>query len=427
MKDLVVCKFAGCNQVYSDPRFLPCGKRTCAAHVEEMMVKNFDVNSNKEMIKCHFCEEIHTLPNNGKGFPVDENIHILLNMKHCAEHDAAKKSLNELTKLLEKLSKLNKEELVIDYFEKVETDILHEKELNIQKLAAYYQKLVNRVQERKRKCLQNLKQEGDLDAFDHKLMEHKSWLKKENLESILITLDGDDDTWKRIQLTCNIMLEKMLTLEEDLNEKVVGDQRIQFRSIARKAHIDDICGQLYVETIDSTIVDNYKKENALARLCKFREKEFKLIYRASRDGFKASDFHAKCDNKSNTLTIIKTTKGYIFGGYIAVAWNNKGGSRADPNAFIFSLDNPDSSPKLFPVKVGDSCSICCHDSYGPIFGNGHDICILNDSNTTTESYSSLGYSFDTTLLSGDITTEPTLFLTGSVYFQTAEVEVFQLN
>ena len=28
-KDVVVCKFAGCNQVYNDARILPCGKRTC--------------------------------------------------------------------------------------------------------------------------------------------------------------------------------------------------------------------------------------------------------------------------------------------------------------------------------------------------------------------------------------------------------------
>ena len=31
IKDLVVCKFTGCNQIFDDARFLPCGKRTCAA------------------------------------------------------------------------------------------------------------------------------------------------------------------------------------------------------------------------------------------------------------------------------------------------------------------------------------------------------------------------------------------------------------
>ena len=37
-----------------------------------------------------------------------------------------------------------------------------------------------------------------------------------------------------------------------------------------------------------------------------------LIYRATRDGFKAKDFHDKCDEKGPTLTIIKTTTGHVI-------------------------------------------------------------------------------------------------------------------
>ena len=40
----------------------------------------------------------------------------------------------------------------------------------------------------------------------------------------------------------------------------------------------------------------------------------KLIYRASRDGFGADEFHSKCDGKRDTLSIIQTTNGYVFGG-----------------------------------------------------------------------------------------------------------------
>ena len=41
---------------------------------------------------------------------------------------------------------------------------------------------------------------------------------------------------------------------------------------------------------------------------------WKLLYRGSRDGFSASDFHDKCDEKPRTLTIIKTQSGDILGG-----------------------------------------------------------------------------------------------------------------
>ena len=150
LKEIVVCKFAGCNQVYNDARILPCGNRTCAAHIEAMMVKSDGINSaNGKMLKCHFCEKIHNFPDDGGEFLVDRNIPLLLSMKHSNQHDAAKKSFKAVTQQLEKLIKLDKEAYVIDYFERVEADILLAKEANIQKLLAYYQELVDSVHELK--------------------------------------------------------------------------------------------------------------------------------------------------------------------------------------------------------------------------------------------------------------------------------------
>ena len=37
-----------------------------------------------------------------------------------------------------------------------------------------------------------------------------------------------------------------------------------------------------------------------------------LLFRKSRDSSNPEDFHNKCDNKGNTITIIETTKGYII-------------------------------------------------------------------------------------------------------------------
>ena len=41
-------------------------------------------------------------------------------------------------------------------------------------------------------------------------------------------------------------------------------------------------------------------------------KKFELLYRASRDGFKADNFHSKCDNQGQTLSLIKSKKQKIF-------------------------------------------------------------------------------------------------------------------
>jgi len=48
----------------------------------------------------------------------------------------------------------------------------------------------------------------------------------------------------------------------------------------------------------------------------------KLLYRASRNGWAASNFHSCCDNKGPTVTVIKSGT-YIFGGYTEQPWDGK--------------------------------------------------------------------------------------------------------
>ena len=429
MKDLVVCKFKGCNKVFNDPRFLPCGKRTCAAHIDTMLVKSGDT----PMIKCHFCKEIHAIPeSSGKGFPVDENISLLLDMKHCKEHSAAKKSFNELTQLLDKLTKLDKEGFVIDYFERVETDILLDKEANMQKLTAHYGYLLDEVHERKVACLQHVKANkqlaSELEAINRTLVEHKSKLSKDNLDFIIKTLDGDEDKWKSIQAECNDTAKRVKSLEDELKKKILCDHMILFkpRSACDSRVAESLCGILDDRSIDSTILSSYKMKKDLVKLCKLSGKQFQLLYRASRDGFQAANFHAKCNNYTRTLTVVQTTKGYVFGGYTSVAWDSTSCFKADPNAFLFSLLNQRATPLLMPAMADDKCSIYCNFAYCPTFGASNSIHIANNSNTTTESYSNLGKSFHFKLFEYG-SNEALSFLAGSRNFQTTEVEVFQLN
>ena len=51
----------------------------------------------------------------------------------------------------------------------------------------------------------------------------------------------------------------------------------------------------------------------------------KLLWRGSRDGFTPKAFHDRCDNKGATLTIIKSTNNWIFGGYNPWNWTSKNG------------------------------------------------------------------------------------------------------
>jgi hypothetical protein len=52
----------------------------------------------------------------------------------------------------------------------------------------------------------------------------------------------------------------------------------------------------------------------------FPDAVFERIYDASRNGWAAEDFHNCCDEKGWTLTIVETTKGFIFGGFTTAEW-----------------------------------------------------------------------------------------------------------
>ena len=51
---------------------------------------------------------------------------------------------------------------------------------------------------------------------------------------------------------------------------------------------------------------------------------WKLIYRASEHGYTAKSFHEYCDDKGPTLVIIKSSEGWIFGGYTTQSWSGEG-------------------------------------------------------------------------------------------------------
>ena len=423
-KDAVVCKFAGCNRVYNDPRILPCAHRLCAAHIEAIALQSDGIHSASDMIKCPFCAEMHTFPENGRGFPVDAIIPLILGMKHSREHSAAKKSFDELTQLLDTLTKFDGERYMNDYFDKVEADIVQEKEVNLQKLLAYYKEIVGILHERKVKCLHNLKTSAslkrELNAIKRTLAEHESKLKMQQLDFTLKTLDGDEDKWREIQSECDTLLETVRSLDDEFKRKIVADQMSPFKK-------STIClsGDRRLLAIDSKIVNSDKMKSDLVELCNLGGKQFKLLYRGTRDGFQAKSFHAKCDHQPSTLTVFKSSKGFIFGGYTAVAWDSGEDYKTDPNAFIFSLVNPTGTPKLMQVAM-ETRAIYCHPEYGPTFGNDFDICIHDNSNKTSSSYSLLRGSYDASPYEY-CSIEPKIFLTSESWFQTSELEVFYLN
>ena len=160
---------------------------------------------------------------------------------------------------------------------------------------------------------------------------------------------------------------------------------------------------------------------------KISNNNWKLIYRGTRDGFGAKDFHRECDGVAKTVTIIKTTNGNIFGGYTDLPWSSptKITDYIDNNAFIFSLVNEKNQPFISMPKNKEG-SISCVSHCGPAFGKkslNRDLYIYSDSNINTESYSLLGNSFELTGISRD----DEFILAGSEHFKTVEIEVYRIK
>ena len=52
--------------------------------------------------------------------------------------------------------------------------------------------------------------------------------------------------------------------------------------------------------------------------------QWKLLYRASEHEYSAKSFHQYCDGERPTLVIIKSSGGWIFGGYTTESWSGDG-------------------------------------------------------------------------------------------------------
>jgi hypothetical protein len=168
-----------------------------------------------------------------------------------------------------------------------------------------------------------------------------------------------------------------------------------------------------------------------------------LIWRGSRDGFGARTFHQLCDNKKNTLLLVKSSNNSVFGGYTSVAWQSPEAERteADNSAFIFSLKNKNNDPKILKVKQDDyqesqvlQDAVYHSTSCGPTFGlhftgrdpqsNAcfrHDLTIQDFSNEEETSHIEIRQYENLENLTSS-------FITGGVgiFFKTEDVEVFEI-
>lgn len=115
----------------------------------------------------------------------------------------------------------------------------------------------------------------------------------------------------------------------------------------------------------------------------------RLLYKGSLHGFKAQNFHERCDSQGPTLSLISSENGREFGGFASISWSTTGNHVPDPHAFIFSL----SSKTKHEQYQNQGRALSFNGQYLCNFGGNHDLRIYDLCNNNTNSYSNLGHVF----------------------------------
>ena len=282
----------------------------------------------------------------------------------------------------------------------------HERDYDAQinKLNNEEEQLTARLNELNKKKLETAKANGDVDAADGDLIEINAGgkviaakrgtltqLKGTRLESLFSgrwdkKLQRDSNG--RIFLDVNPLCFQALV--DYLNERTISSEHNppelpsiddEYQNILR--HQLELFGLVdeillpSVELPNSAIVKEYDHHERIHEWLREdgSDGDFQLLYRSSRDGLSASNFHSNCDSKGCTLTVIETTDGLVVGGYSNTPWENSSVWKQANKAFLFALSgNGISSPSKMKLKnANDKHATFHHPSHGPVFGGSHDL------------------------------------------------------
>jgi len=213
----------------------------------------------------------------------------------------------------------------------------------------------------------------------------------------------------------NIDMAKIRVALQDTLDRLLN------KNISLKAPIME--GSLTQTYLESNIV--HPEDIALIKdwMPSLYQFNLRLLYRSSRDGANPQAFHAKCDGKGATLTIIKcmfekSQKTSIIGGFLDQSWHHRGDYIISDYAFLFSLTTGVKCPvsnRLYAAYGGPR--------NGPRFGN----CDL-------QVYSSKDGYFDQTLIrpgtfsfAAKLVDANNYKGSGEIAFKIVDMEVFHVS
>ena len=162
----------------------------------------------------------------------------------------------------------------------------------------------------------------------------------------------------------------------------------------------------------------------LKNLIGFKDKTFESLYRGTRDGFQVRKIHGMVDGIENIVVVVKSTTGYIFGGFMSAQYRYVSGWIVDDSAFLFSLTNPSNRPTKMYQTGSNNQDVYMGYGHGPTWGSGHDLHISDNSNGNTGSNTHCGLSYQCPF--GNCREQCGVFMHGSGnhHFTVQDIEIF---
>ncbi|KAK8809633.1 hypothetical protein WA158_000576 [Blastocystis sp. Blastoise] len=186
--------------------------------------------------------------------------------------------------------------------------------------------------------------------------------------------------YKYIEYITGYVNNGTIDIEEDkivdINNELLEKEMIEFFGDKGREEAEEaIMSRWYKQ---STIIDKELTKPFMNWLGK--EKIWKLLFRASEHNYSKNEFHKYCDDKGETVTIIKhighNNHINIFGGYTDQSWDSLNSSKPASKEFLFTLSNEHNIPPTQYLHNGNDTGISGNPSYGPIFGS--DSIVISD-------------------------------------------------
>jgi len=200
--------------------------------------------------------------------------------------------------------------------------------------------------------------------------------------------------WIQYKNGTSPMTRQTLKMKDLTSNRIVKQLADQYRS----STTSNIGKEMPMFLGNGTLLNDEQKLN-INRLF-LKDKKWLLIYKATKDGFKASDFHRLCDNRGATLTLIQTRHRFhkkkrdpIFGGYTTIPWTSRRGSHRDFESFLFLLSG--DKVTRFNLRSTDDIAVLHTPISGPVFGL-NDIHICDRANEDRFSFSKFPSSYEDT-------------------------------